>query len=439
MKNIKEIKLPLREGFLTAELPPSWEVCQILESPLHESIDVEKLLKEALADPIGALPPSSVNYDGKDICVIVDDATRPTPVNEIFPVLLEILQSSGASKERITVLVATGTHAPMPDKALFERLGIEAADGLNIINHNCWDDSNLADLGTTPLGLPLKLNRLVVEADYVFSIGTIEPHIMAGFGGGYKNIVPGCAGLETVQATHLLGPASERFGNVGKMPDVCSVRMRIDDAASMAVPSCFVINTVLDFSKRPVGLFCGEAMEAHRLGCLLAGEVWGVPLKEKAEIVIGSSYPMTHDLCQGSKAFAMGVEALRPGGLVLLLLSCEHGLGDYCVSSTKMSYDEVKNAIREHGTEHYVELKKKEKGSELLPFYEVFLTQSNSEALRKAEIFVYSPDIPYEVMNSFGLFRAFPSMESMIAEAGRIFPNAKVVVSPCAGACYPRG
>lgn len=70
-------------------------------------------------------------------------------------------------------------------RLFLRELGIGLPDGLNIISHSCWDDSNLADLGTTPR-TAIKLNRLVVEADYVFSIGTIEPHIIAGLAAAIK-------------------------------------------------------------------------------------------------------------------------------------------------------------------------------------------------------------------------------------------------------------
>ena len=51
----------------------------------------------------------------------------------------------------------------------------------------------MADLGVTSRGTPVLVNRTVAEAGLVVSIGCIEPHIIASFGGGYKNLVPGVA------------------------------------------------------------------------------------------------------------------------------------------------------------------------------------------------------------------------------------------------------
>ena len=166
-------------------------------------------------------------------CVVIDDATRPTPVNEIFPSLLEVLIERGFDPSNLTVLVACGTHAPMSRDMICRRLGVEEDTGLRIINHNCFDEKALFNLGASPSGMRVSFNRQLEEADGVVLVGTIEPHIMAGFGGGLKNLLPGCAGLETIMDTHLMGSASERFGNIGLFRSECPVRARIDEGALM--------------------------------------------------------------------------------------------------------------------------------------------------------------------------------------------------------------
>lgn len=433
------VELPVGEGMSCAlELPPGWMVQEVLQNRKVESIDLAEALREGLTSPIGAASPLCRDYKDRDICIVVDDETRPTPVDAIFPRLWDFLRGSGAESERTTVLVAAGAHAPMSREAICRRLGVSDPEGMRLVCHDCRDEAALKDLGRTPSGMPIRINGAVVMADFVFSIGTIEPHIMAGFGGGYKNIVPGCAGLETVAATHLLGPAMERFGNVGRHAASCPVRLRIDEAASAAVKNCFIVNTVLDASHGIAGLFCGDPLEAHRMGCLLAERVWGGKLSARGDVLLGSSSPMVHDLCQASKALSMGAGALREGGIILMVLCCRNGLGDYCVSPTARNYEENRRIIRSYGTEYYLERKREELGGASLPFYESFLTQSNAEALRKADIFVHSPDIPADELNAFGLFRAFVSVGAMLEEAGRCFPRASVVLSPHSGACYPR-
>lgn len=433
------LQIPFKEKTVDVHLPASWRLAGSLTGEPFPSIDLGAALEEALAAPIGATPPLEEDFTGWKICFVIDDATRPTPVHELFPTLLEGLLSRGAKKP-VTVVVANGTHAPMSEEAIAARLGVSDLRGLNVRNHDCMDNSSLLNMGVSPSGMPMKIAKCVVEADLVVSIGTIEPHIMAGFGGGLKNIVPGCAGLDTISATHLLGPAAERFGNVGRFVESCAVRKRIEEASSLAVKRCFVVNTVLDANNRPVGLFCGEARSAHRRGAELARKVWGVRIDEKADILIGTSAPMIHDLCQGSKAFSTGIAGVRPGGLVMLFMECREGLGDYCVSPTSIPYERAREILRAEGTERYVELRREADGGGDKSFYEVFLTQSNAEALRKADVFIYCPDIPASVLNGFGLFKAFDSPEEMIAEASRLFPDGEtksVLYSPSGGTCFP--
>src|SRR4051812_3023733 len=69
-----------------------------------------------------ACPPSS--YLHKRVLLIVPDGTRTAPVGLIFQALH---QQIGAVTAAFDVLIALGTHQPMSDAAICERLGITAA------------------------------------------------------------------------------------------------------------------------------------------------------------------------------------------------------------------------------------------------------------------------------------------------------------------------
>ena len=57
-------------------------------------------------------------------------------------------------------------------------------------------------VGRSSCGGECWLNHRWVEADLRIATGFIEPHFYAGFSGGSKSIVPGIAGLKTVQHFH---------------------------------------------------------------------------------------------------------------------------------------------------------------------------------------------------------------------------------------------
>ncbi len=431
------IRLPFGKTTLEFRIPSSWTDAGILQPvAAFPEIDLEFELQEMLVRPNEERVLSQEDFSSKRVCVVVDDATRPTPAHRIFPVLLRFLKERGLREENTTVLVACGTHAPMSEGKILERLGISACNAIRILNHDCFSQDALVFLGTSSSGMRVSINRAVMEADSLFLVGTIEPHIMAGFGGGAKNLVPGCAGIDTIMDTHLLGPAPERFGNVGRDVSECAVRQRIDEAARMLGKECFLVNTVLDPLGKPVGLFCGDPAAAFREGCALARTTWGAAVSARADVLVLSSNPMNHDLCQASKAFGTGVGAVKEGGLLIACLSVENGLGDYCVPPSGMSYEETRDRIREIGVEDYV-LEKERVSGRRYSFYERFLTHSNGEALRKAEIYLYCPGVPRKTLESFGFFKVFDDMGSLLAEAEKLFPEANVLQSPYGGVCFP--
>ena len=77
--------------------------------------------------------------------------------------------------------------------AVYERVRVE--------NHDC-EATDLVYLGTTPHGTPVSINRTAAEADLVVCLGAVTHHVMAGFGGGRKSILPGISGRETIFHNH---------------------------------------------------------------------------------------------------------------------------------------------------------------------------------------------------------------------------------------------
>lgn len=54
-----------------------------------------------------------------------------------------------------------------------------------------------------------------------------------------------------------------------------------------------------------------------------------VPIRRKADIAIAccGGYPKDMNLYQASKGYAVGIDAVKPGGAVILLARCEDGMG----------------------------------------------------------------------------------------------------------------
>jgi nickel-dependent lactate racemase len=62
----------------------------------------------------------------------------------------------------------------------------------------------LTEIGTTSRGTCLTVSREAVEADHLIIFGGVLHHLIAGFGGGRKYILPGIAGYDSIQQNHSL-------------------------------------------------------------------------------------------------------------------------------------------------------------------------------------------------------------------------------------------
>ena len=118
---------------------------------------VDELCRRALADPIGAPALASLVGNVSRVTVVVSDATRDEPRAAMFAAVREGL--AHLPDAAFTIVVASGTHAPRPpdtalDPAILRRFPVIVHDGSDL--------STCLDLGTTPEGTRVRLNRAVV-------------------------------------------------------------------------------------------------------------------------------------------------------------------------------------------------------------------------------------------------------------------------------------
>jgi nickel-dependent lactate racemase len=97
------------------------------------------------------------------------------------------------------------------------------------------------------------------------------------------------------------------------------------EAASM-VKVDLILNTVLTRDSEIAAVFCGELESAHRKACIYARDLYAVPIKRRADLVIAAS-PHTRNFVQTHKALYNAYQAMRPGGRIVLVAPCPEGLG----------------------------------------------------------------------------------------------------------------
>lgn len=288
----------------------------------YPSAPAADLIREALDRPLGSPTLRALGHSARRVLILCDDNTRPTPVHLVLPAVLERL-TSGSRAPEIGFMIASGTHRPMTMAEKAAKLGAEICRNYPVWDHR-WDEpSELTYIGETKSGIPVKLNRHLLEFDLLIGIGHVAPHRMAGFGGGSKIVQPGVCGALTTGRTHWLAAGFTTAELMGQAEN--PIRAEMDHVAQMA-NLAGVVNLVLNTKDEVVGCFYGDPVAAHRAACRLSREVFSGHVDALADVVVIESYPGDIDLWQASKALAASEMLVRPGGVVILVTPSPEGV-----------------------------------------------------------------------------------------------------------------
>ena len=271
------------------------------------------------------------------VTIVVPDPTRPAVHTRVLPILMPYLES-----KEVTVVVATGAHSAPHAEYLAELQTL--APQARVAVHDC-DLSPLTRIGTTRKGTPVDINSLVLEADFALGIGSVAIHPFAGFSGGPKVFVPGCASRTTITANHSLLVQKEAG------PALLNGNPIYDDLmnATEFIQGAFIINEALSPQGKPLGYFAGSINAAHRGAAQLALQVAAAEIDEPYDLVIAScgGYPRDINLYQAVKALDMASLACAKGGKLILLAECREGIGSalYEQWATK-PFDEQEHMVK---------------------------------------------------------------------------------------------
>ena len=293
-------------------------------SPLDDPVAATQ---EALRRPVAGPPLETLGLGRRNACVVVSDITRPVPHDIILPPLLECLERSGLRPEDITLLVATGLHAPMDEDQLRETLTDAVVDRYPVVNHVARNGEEQEDLGTTSTGIPIHVDRRYVRSELKVLTGLIEPHFMAGYSGGRKLVAPGLVGVETIE--HLHGPKilEHPCATTGVLDGNPLHEAALEIARRAGVD--FILNVSMDEDRRVTGVFAGELDQAHRYGVSEVESMVVVSVEETVDIVVTSSagYPLDTTFYQAVKGMVGVLDILREGGSIVIAAGCSDGIG----------------------------------------------------------------------------------------------------------------
>ena len=317
-----KVNLAYGSGHLPIEVPD--DRTTVIEPTHIDGLADEKMaVLDALQNPLGSQPLLERIPADTKICIAFTDLTRATPNDRIIPWLLEHL---GEPNDNITLLNQLGTHRPNTRDELETMLTPEVVANYRVLNHEPENPEALVQVGTTADGTPALINRHIVDADLRIITGFIEPHFFAGFSGGVKGIMPGCAGLETVMSNHgakNIGDPQATFGITEGNP----LWEELRNIALKTGPS-FLLNVTLNEQRDITNVFAGDIIEAHKSGCAFVKNSAMQRVEQPFDIVVttNSGYPLDLNLYQGVKGMSAGARVLKKGGTLILAAECREGV-----------------------------------------------------------------------------------------------------------------
>ena len=331
-----KVILPFGRGTKEAVISDS-RIAAVLEShagEVHTGREGEEIVRNAMEHPIGSKRLREI-VRGKDhIVLIASDHTRPVPSKAIMPAVMDEIKK-GNPKAKLTVLIATGFHRETTREELIYKFGEAFVDreDVEFVVHNSRKEEDMISLGTLPSGGELKINKLAAKADLLIAEGFIEPHFFAGFSGGRKSVLPGISSAETVMANHCSEFIDSPFARTGILEGnpIHKDMLYAAEKAKLA----FIINVVLDGSKKVIRAYAGDYEKAHLEGCKFVNQMCGVDAVP-ADIVISTNggYPLDQNIYQSVKGMTAAEATCNPGGVIIMVCGCQDGHGGQSLYDT---------------------------------------------------------------------------------------------------------
>lgn len=421
---MNQIKLNYGEGEVAFAVEGARSVEYIYETPMKEIEDIkEALLKGLTAEVIGTKPLPELISSTDEITILISDLTRYWMRQDLLCDLLVryLNETLKVPFAQIKVLIALGTHRKNTPDELKKLAGEYVAAHVEVLDHDC-DARDLVCVGTTELGTDVWVNPLVVNRKVICIGGTVH-HIMAGYGGGRKSIVPGVAGRQTIKQNHqrALDPDAPMTASTVGSGFLANNPIHEDmDKAAQMVPVSFGISVVVNSASKHSAFFCGDFHQAWLESCRYVQKSYGTPIAEEADIVIAScgGFPKDINLYQSTKSIFNAYRAVKEGGVLILLAECREGGGaeDFFAWNEPLRAGHLDSSLRENFT---------------IGGYIFFAA---CEALQKARTLLLSKIDPQEV-KAMGI-EAHANLNTLLESVE--FKDKSVYVIPYSGSVMPQ-
>jgi nickel-dependent lactate racemase len=308
---MKTVSVPSRLWYENKEriltFPDRWDVSDLTSPGLDKPGLTQEEIRYRVERPIEGPGLEELAKGKKQAVIVFDDMTRPTPVRDVAPFVLEALHRAGMRKEQIRFIWALGSHGVFDMINARKKLGDSIVENYPVYNHDAFQ--NNVWVGRTPTGVELWLNREFMSCDLKIAIGCITAHVHVGFGGGGKIILPGIAGIESVNQFHNQLYRDISRAGLGNF-DNNLMRAECDAAAEMAGLD-FKIDCLINRRGEIANLYAGPFKATHAAGAEEGKEHYGIPYSAGYDIAVSNAYGKANE---AAIALVMAFMVMKPNG-----------------------------------------------------------------------------------------------------------------------------
>ncbi|MBY9008430.1 MAG: nickel-dependent lactate racemase [Candidatus Lokiarchaeota archaeon] len=406
------IEIALDSNWNTTTLLPKKQ--EVIRNPVNK-------IRNAIRNPLGCPPLETIIkklVELESVCIVVSDATRPVPTHLILRALMEELNIYGIEEKAIKILVATGLHRPSRSDDLERILGKIAKSQVKVFNHNANDKKELIQLEECSNNAPILINKHYFESDLKILTGYVEPHFFFGFSGGFKSIVPGIAGADTILANHSAENIASRFARFGVPENNPLVENSNEISRKIGVD--FAINICINENHDITKIAAGDLEKIHEK--LINFQVENVfkDIKTPFDIVVcgNGGFPLDLNLYQAVKSMAIAEMGVKKGGTIISVNECSEGIG--------IGQDKFKELIFSGMTPEdiYTKILSKE-----IVVADMWQIQVLARILMKSEVYIISTLNDAEIGN-IGLKSAETVEDAINESLKKQGPGAKILLLP---------
>jgi nickel-dependent lactate racemase len=286
----------------------------------------EEEVRTAVSDALGP-----VAVAGRRVLVIIPDHTRTAPIGQIFRLIYE---AWGRSADKLDYLIALGTHPPMSQQMIYQRVEITPEEHrrefpkVRFFNHLWKDPDSLTEiglLGAAEIGeitdglfemeVAITVNRMIFDYDLLLIVGPVFPHEVVGFSGGNKYLFPGIAGRHIIDFFHWLGAVITNPVIIGRK--WTPVRRVVDRAAAMVeVPRLALSLVVKD--RGLAGIYFGSPEDSWSRAADLSGKLHIVYKERPFHTVLSCAPEMYDDMWTAGKCMYKLEPVVADGGTLII-------------------------------------------------------------------------------------------------------------------------